>query len=55
MYVTLNSSADEIVDVWTEDRNTYFDDAGVIEFLSGKMLCYKLSFDYVLYCILSSG
>jgi hypothetical protein len=45
-----NSSADKIVDMWTEDRNMYFDDADVMEFLSGKMLCYKLSFNYVLFC-----
>jgi len=45
-----DSSADEIVDVWTEDRNTYFDDANVMEFLSGKTLCYKLTFNYDLVC-----
>jgi hypothetical protein len=49
-----NSSADKIVDMWTEDRNTYFDDAEVMEFLSGRTLCYKLSFDYVLYCCMLS-
>jgi len=45
-----NSSADKIVDTWTEDRNIYFDDAEVMEFLSGKKFCYKLSFNYVLFC-----
>jgi len=45
-----NSSADKIVDTWTEDRNIYFDDAEVMEFPSGKKLCYKLSFNYVLFC-----
>ena len=45
-----NSSAEKIVDTWTKDRNIYFDDAEVMEFLSGKKLCYKLSFNYVLFC-----
>lgn len=45
-----NSSADKTVAAWTEDRNIYFDDAEVMEFLSGKTLCYKLSFNYVLFC-----
>jgi hypothetical protein len=45
-----NSSADKTVDTWTEDRNIYFDDAEVMEFLSGKTLCYKLRFNGVLYC-----
>jgi hypothetical protein len=31
-----NIAADEIVDTWAEDRNIYFDDAEVMEFLSGK-------------------
>jgi hypothetical protein len=31
-----DSSADKIVDMWTENRNVYFDDAEVMEFLSGK-------------------
>ena len=42
-----NSLADGIVDTWTEDRNIYFDDAEVMEFLSGKTLCYKPSFNDV--------
>ena len=41
-----NSLADKIVDTLTED----FDDAEVMEFLSGKTLCYKLSFTDVLFC-----
>lgn len=45
-----NSLAEKTVDTWTEDRNIYFDDAEVMEFLSGKTLCYKLSFNYVLFC-----
>lgn len=45
-----NSLADKIVDTWTEDRNIYFDDAEVMEFLSGKTLCYKLSFNDILFC-----
>ena len=40
-------SANKIVDTWTEDRKIYFDDAEVMEFLSGKTLYYKLSFNDV--------
>lgn len=39
-----NSLADKIVDTWAEDGEIYFDDAEIMEFLSGKTLCYKTEF-----------
>ena len=45
-----NSAANKIIDTWTEGRNMYFNDAEVMEFLSGKTSCYKLGFNDVLYC-----
>jgi hypothetical protein len=35
-----NSSSDKIVDTWAENGKICFDDAEVMEFLSGKTLCY---------------
>jgi hypothetical protein len=45
-----SSSAEKIVDTWAEDGKICFDDEEIMEFLSGKTLCYKLSFSNVLFC-----
>jgi hypothetical protein len=45
-----NRVTDKIIHTWTEDRKMDFDGAEVMEFLSGKTLCYKLCCSDVLFC-----
>jgi hypothetical protein len=45
-----NSLTDDVIGTWTVDRKMDFDDPEVMEFLSGKTICYKLRCTDILFC-----